>query len=61
MPIEYLKKATPVDASRSVGQVAARISRLVGLEGHARAGDMRLHKDYPDAKFELGTLGGHPR
>ncbi len=49
------------DASRTVGQVAARISRLEGMEGHARTGDVRLHKYYPDEKFELGTLGGHQR
>ena len=48
-------------ASREVGQVAARISRLEGMEGHARTGDVRLHKYFPDEKFELGTLGGHQR
>ena len=46
------------DASRSVGQVAARISRLEGMEGHARTGDVRLHKYYPDEQFDLGTLAG---
>ncbi|MEO8740130.1 MAG: histidinol dehydrogenase [Casimicrobiaceae bacterium] len=46
-------------ASREVGQVAARISRLEGMEGHARTGDIRLKKYYPDEKFELGTLAGH--
>ncbi len=48
------------EASRTVGQVAARISRLEGMEGHARTGDVRLHKYYPQERFELGTLGGHP-
>jgi sulfopropanediol 3-dehydrogenase len=47
------------DASRTVGQVAARISRLEGMEGHARTGDVRLHKYYPDETFDLGTLDGH--
>jgi sulfopropanediol 3-dehydrogenase len=46
-------------ASREVGQVAARISRLEGMEGHARTGDIRLKKYYPQEKFELGTLGGN--
>jgi sulfopropanediol 3-dehydrogenase len=46
-------------ASRTVGQVAARISRLEGMEGHARTGDMRLHKYYPGEQFNLGTLDGH--
>jgi sulfopropanediol 3-dehydrogenase len=49
------------DASRTVGQVAARISRLEGMEGHARTGDVRLHKYYPLEQFDLGSLGGHPR
>lgn len=48
-------------ASREVGQVAARISRLEGMEGHARTGDIRLKKYYPNEHFELGTLAGHPR
>ncbi len=47
------------DASRSVGQVAARISRLEGMEGHARTGDVRLHKYFPQEVFDLGNLGGH--
>jgi sulfopropanediol 3-dehydrogenase len=47
------------DASRTVGQVAARISRLEGMEGHARTGDVRLAKYYPKETFDLGTLDGH--
>lgn len=47
-------------ASREVGQVAARISRLEGMEGHARTGDIRLRKYFPQDSFELGTLAGHP-
>jgi sulfopropanediol 3-dehydrogenase len=46
-------------ASREVGQVAARISRLEGMEGHARTGDIRLKKYYPQETFVLGELGGH--
>jgi sulfopropanediol 3-dehydrogenase len=46
-------------ASRAVGQVAARISRLEGMEGHARTGDIRLKKYYPQETFELGQLLGH--
>jgi len=46
-------------ASRVVGQVAARISRLEGMEGHARTGDVRLHKYYPAEQFDLGTLDGN--
>ena len=47
------------EASRDVGQVAARIARLEGMEGHARTGDVRLKKYFPDQSFDLGTLGGH--
>lgn len=46
-------------ASREVGQVAARISRLEGMEGHARTGDIRLRKYFPQDSFDLGTLAGH--
>ncbi len=46
-------------ASKEVGQVAARISRLEGMEGHARTGDIRLRKFFPKDTFELGTLAGH--
>ena len=49
------------DGSRTVGQVAARISRLEGMEGHARTGDVRLHKYFPQEEFDLGSLGGHAR
>lgn len=42
-------------ASREVGQVAARISRLEGMEGHARTGDARLAKYFPGVRFDLGT------
>ncbi len=47
------------NASKVVGQVAARISRLEGMEGHARTGDVRLHKYFPQEQFDLGTLDGH--
>jgi sulfopropanediol 3-dehydrogenase len=46
------------DASRAIGQVAARISRLEGMEGHARTGDIRLRKYYPDERFDLGSMDG---
>jgi len=49
------------NASRTVGQVAARISRLEGMEGHARTGDVRLRKYFPHEQFDLGTVGGSGR
>lgn len=41
------------EGSRAIAPVAARISRLEGMEGHARTGDVRLQKYYPDESFEL--------
>ncbi len=41
-------------SNRDVGAVAARISRCEGMEGHARSGDDRLHKYFPDEEFDLG-------
>lgn len=40
-------------AAKSVAQIAARISRLEGMEGHAMTGDVRLAKYFPDETFEL--------
>ena len=41
------------EANRDVAQVTARISRLEGMEAHARTGDVRLAKYFPDETFEL--------
>ena len=35
------------EANREVGAAAARISRLEGMEGHARSADVRLRKYFP--------------
>jgi len=42
------------EAARDIGEVTARISRLEGMEAHARTADERLAKYFPDGKFELG-------
>ncbi len=42
------------DANREVGAVTARISRSEGMEGHARSGDDRLAKYFPEEQFDLG-------
>jgi sulfopropanediol 3-dehydrogenase len=39
------------EACREVAAVAARISRLEGMEAHARTGDARLHKYFPGESF----------
>jgi sulfopropanediol 3-dehydrogenase len=42
------------DAARDVAQVSARISRLEGMEAHARTADDRLGKYFPDQTFDNG-------
>jgi sulfopropanediol 3-dehydrogenase len=41
------------DGSKRVAEATARISRLEGMEGHARAADARLHKYFPNEEFDL--------
>ena len=43
------------EASREIGLVTARISRIEGMEGHARTADDRLLKYYPGESFDLGA------
>jgi sulfopropanediol 3-dehydrogenase len=42
------------DANRQIAQVTARISRLEGMEAHARTADDRLKKYFPDERFDCG-------
>jgi len=42
------------EASRDVAQVTARISRLEGMEAHARTADERLAKYFSDRQFDRG-------
>ncbi len=41
------------EGSKAVAQATARISRLEGMEGHARAADARLAKYFPQEVFDL--------
>src|SRR6056300_624888 len=54
---KYMKIVTWQQATREgskrVAQATARISRLEGMEGHARAADVRLAKYFPDETFDL--------
>jgi sulfopropanediol 3-dehydrogenase len=43
------------DATRSIAQISARISRLEGMEAHARTADDRLDKYFPDDTFDTGA------
>ena len=41
------------EANREVAAVTARISRMEGMEAHARTGDVRLAKYFPEETFAL--------
>jgi sulfopropanediol 3-dehydrogenase len=43
------------DANREIAPVTARISRLEGMEAHARTADDRVAKYFPQERFDLGT------
>jgi sulfopropanediol 3-dehydrogenase len=47
------QRMTP-DSNRAIGQATARISRLEGMEAHARTADQRLARYFPAERFELG-------
>ena len=56
---KYMKIVTWQRATRSgakpVAEATARISRLEGMEGHARTADIRLKKYFPDEIFDLSA------
>ncbi|MBK5925683.1 histidinol dehydrogenase [Rhodovulum sulfidophilum] len=56
---KYLKLVTwqraTRDGARPIAEATARISRLEGMEGHARTADIRLAKYFPDRSFDLGA------
>jgi len=56
---KYMKTVTwqrsTKSGSRDIAQVTARISRLEGMEGHAKSADVRLAKYFPNETFELGS------
>ena len=43
------------EAARDIGEVTARISRLEGMEAHARTADERLAKYFPENEFDCGA------
>ncbi|MGN6251091.1 MAG: histidinol dehydrogenase [Marmoricola sp.] len=45
------QRMTP-EANGRIGRVAARISRVEGMEGHALAGDVRLQKYFPNEQLQ---------
>ena len=58
---KYLKIVTwqraTRDGARPIAEATARISRLEGMEGHARTADIRLAKYFPDEEFDLSADG----
>ncbi len=56
MKIVTWQRATR-DGAKPVAEATARISRLEGMEGHARSADIRLHKYFPDDEFDLSANG----
>ncbi|HEX7074741.1 MAG TPA: histidinol dehydrogenase [Hyphomicrobiaceae bacterium] len=43
------------EGAKVIAEATARISRLEGMEGHARTADVRLEKFFPGERFELSV------
>ena len=56
MKIVTWQRATR-EGSKPVALATARIARLEGMEGHARAADVRLAKYFPGENFDLSAEG----
>ncbi len=54
MKIVTWQKSTR-EGSKRVAEATARISRLEGMEGHARTADIRLKKYFPNQEFDLSA------
>ena len=52
MKIVTWQRATK-EGSKPIAEATARISRLEGMEGHARTADIRLKKYFPNESFDL--------
>lgn len=48
------------NAARPLAEATARISRLEGMEGHARSAEIRLTKFFPGQVFDLGVTDDKP-
>lgn len=62
--LKFLKVCTyqelGAEASLTVGAAASRLSRVEGMEGHARACDWRLQKLFPDKELDF-HIYRHPK
>ena len=58
---KYMKIVTWQQATREgakpIAEATARVSRLKGMEDHARSADIRLRKYFPDEHFDLTANG----
>lgn len=48
------------DSVRQIAGATSRISRVEGMEGHARAADIRLRRYFPDEKFDFEVYDQKP-
>ena len=55
MKIVTWQRATR-DGAKPIAEATARISRLEGMEGHARTADIRLRKYFPGENFDLSGV-----
>lgn len=55
MKVVIWQRATR-EGAKAVAQATARISRLEGMEGHARTADIRLRKYFPSENFNLSAI-----
>jgi sulfopropanediol 3-dehydrogenase len=55
MKIVTWQRATE-EGAKPIAEATARISRLEGMEGHARTADIRLHKYFPGENFDLSAV-----
>lgn len=57
---KFLKTVTyqsiPPEESFRIGAASSRLSRAEGMEGHARAADVRLQKYFPDYDFDFNMF-----
>ena len=54
MKIVTWQRATR-EGTKPIAEATARISRLEGMEAHARTADIRLKKYFPDETFNLSV------
>ncbi|MCX7301319.1 MAG: hypothetical protein NTX73_13270 [Rhodobacterales bacterium] len=59
-PKPHFSKSNETRPLSRLAEATARISRLEGMEGHARTAVIRLAKFFPGESFDLGVWSGNP-